>query len=225
MATGSGRKDLRILWVDDDHDLTATASAYLDDIGYEVERAGDLVAAKARIAAQRYDIVIVDLNLPDGNGFSLLQDTPRERVGHFVVLTGHGSVRSAVEALRYKVFDFLMKPIELAELCNVLARAGGGATWQRRASDEPARDKAVERLEEVLIGMSPAMRQAQSLLARAATSNITVFLHGDSGTGKEVAAQCLHQLSSRHQGPFIAFNCGAVSPFLVASELFGHEKG
>ncbi|HZR34911.1 MAG TPA: sigma-54 dependent transcriptional regulator [Nevskia sp.] len=225
MTARAARRDLRVLWVDDDHDLTATASTYLGEIGYRVEHAQDLATARQLIAAERYDVAIVDLNLPDGSGFSLLQDAPQDRVGQFVVLTGHGSVKSAVEALRYQVFDFLMKPIELAELCNVLARAGNGALRRRPSAAARGRDEAQPRVEEMLVGASPAIRQAQALLERAAAGDITVFLQGDSGTGKEVAAHCLHRLSARKHGPFVAFNCGAVSPYLVASELFGHEKG
>jgi DNA-binding NtrC family response regulator len=225
MTTESVRRDLRILWVDDDDDLTSTVSEYLAGIGYRVECAPDLASAELRIAAGRFDVVIVDLHLPDGTGFSLLHRVPRDHVGEFIVLTGHGNVKSVTEALRHQVFDFLMKPIELAELCNVLARASGGAAHRHSAQAQPRKGGGANEIEEVLVGVSPGIRQVQSLLKRAAASDITVFLQGESGTGKEVAAQCLHRLSYRCDEPFVAFNCGAVSPSLAPSELFGHEKG
>ena len=221
----SQRKDLRVLLVDDDLDVTEAVAGYLRSLGYDVECAGDLASAAGCISKQTFDLAILDLNLPDGSGFTLLQTTARGRVRHFVVLTGHGSVKVAVEALRYQVFDFLIKPIDLAELCNVIARASAGIVAQSPAANAPAEAAPAGNIADIMIGVSPAIRQAHALLDRAARSDITVFLQGESGTGKEVAAQCLHRLSHRAGKPFIAFNCGAVSPFLAASELFGHEKG
>ncbi len=221
---------LRVLWVDDDAELTSGLVDYLAGEGYAVDCVHDLAGAGRALEQAGYDLVLVDLDLPDGSGFSLIRDTPRERAREFVVITGHGSVRTAVEALRHQVFDYLMKPVELAELCNLLARVGharGTAAGtpgadapaaQARAGDAPAAAT-------LLPGASAGMRRVQELLTRAAGSDITVLLQGESGTGKEIAANCLHQLSNRRGGPFVAFNCGAVSPSLIASELFGHEKG
>src|SRR5581483_3905522 len=217
---------LRVLWVDDDYELTRDLAAYLGGEGYTVDCAPDLAAAGRALAASAYDLVLVDLDLPDGSGFELIRQTPRERARQFVVLTGHGSVRTAVEALRHQVFDYLMKPVELAELCNLLARVGhaAGEVTARPSGAGPAAVDGSDAAD-LLPGQSPAMRQAQDLLARAASSDITVLLQGESGTGKEVAASCLHRLSGRSDGPFVAFNCAALSPSLIASELFGHEKG
>jgi DNA-binding NtrC family response regulator len=217
---------LRVLWVDDDYELTRDLAAYLGGEGYAVDCAPDLAAAGRALAGAAYDLVLVDLDLPDGSGFELIRDTPRERARQFVVLTGHGSVRTAVEAVRHQVFDYLMKPVELAELCNLLARVGhaGGEAAAQAPGAAPAAVDGSDAAD-LLPGESPAMRQAQDLLTRAAGSDITVLLQGDSGTGKEVAASCLHRLSGRSDGPFVAFNCAALSPSLIASELFGHEKG
>ncbi|MDR3418898.1 MAG: sigma-54 dependent transcriptional regulator [Nevskia sp.] len=225
---------LRVLWVDDDQELTRDLSEYLAGEGYAVDCAADLAEAARRLDETGYDLVLVDLDLPDGSGFSLIRDTPRERAREFVVVTGHGSVRTAVEALRHQVFDYLMKPVELAELCNLLARV----SHARRAADIPAapvgrtdttgQASAADPAEQaagLLLGRSTAMRRAQELLGRVAGSDVTVLVQGESGTGKEVAADCLHRLSHRRAGPFVAFNCAAVSPALIASELFGHEKG
>ena len=224
---------LRVLWVDDDAELTSGLVDYLAGEGYAVDCVHDLAGAGRALEQAGYDLVLVDLDLPDGSGFSLIRDTPRERAREFVVITGHGSVRTAVEALRHQVFDYLMKPVELAELCNLLARVGhargtsaatpgpAATTVEASTGDAPVGSTAAT----LLPGASAGMRRVQELLTRAAGSDITVLLQGESGSGKEVAANCLHQLSNRRGGPFVAFNCGAVSPSLIASELFGHEKG
>ncbi len=231
---------LRVLWVDDDAELTSGLVDYLAGEGYAVDCAHDLASAARALEQSAYDLVLVDLDLPDGSGFSLIRDTPRQRAREFVVITGHGSVRTAVEALRHQVFDYLMKPVELAELCNLLARVGHARGMPLAAAEtgapsrpEPGQDAGIalpgsaagDSAAELLPGNSAGMRQVQQLIARAAGSDITVLLQGESGSGKEVAANCLHQLSNRRNGPFVAFNCGAVSPALIASELFGHEKG
>ena len=219
---------LRVLWVDDDAELTGGLVGYLAGEGYAVDCAHDLAGAARALEQASYDLVLVDLDLPDGSGLSLIRDTPRRQAREFVVVTGHSSVRSAVEALRHQVFDYLMKPVELAELCNLLARVGharGTAALHAGAPVAADTTTAANNASLLLPGNSPGMRQAQDLITRAAASDITVLLQGESGTGKEVAANCLHQLSNRGTGPFVAFNCGAVSPSLIASELFGHEKG
>lgn len=220
----------RILWVDDDHELTTDLAEYLGGEGFFIDCVPDLAEAVRRIAETRYDLVLVDLVLPDGSGLSLIRDTPRDSVGEFVVLTGQGSVKTAVEALRHQVFDYLMKPIELGELRNVLTRARNARGTAPREPSRPASAPPTRTLQQpnvatLLVGKSAAMQRAQALVARAAAGEITVLIQGESGTGKEVAAQALHRLSRRADGPFVALNCAAVSPTLIASELFGHEKG
>ncbi|MDB5987089.1 MAG: putative transcriptional regulatory protein [Nevskia sp.] len=233
------RESLKVLWVDDDQELTADLAAYLGTEGYEIETAPDLESARHKLASAVYDLVIVDIGLPDGSGLTLVKQTPRTQAREFVVLTGQGSLKSAVEAMRYQVFDYLMKPLELDELRNVLTRVRSGKTAvaasPERVQQAPARRKRAEApppptapidtVAGLLIGNSPAMQHAQALVARASGSDITVLIQGESGTGKEIAARCLHQLSRRVDGPFVALNCAAVTPTLIASELFGHEKG
>ncbi len=227
-----------MLWVDDDQELTADLASYLGGEGYLISTAPDLESARKRLAQEVFDLVIVDIGLPDGSGLSLIKQTPRTQAREFVVLTGQGSLKSAVEAMRYQVFDYLMKPLELDELRNVLTRVRVGKSGAERVrpsiapkanqpADAPASAESAAEVSAagLLIGNSPAMQQAQSLINRAAGSDITVLIQGESGTGKEVAANCLHQLSRRADGPFVALNCAAVTPALIASELFGHEKG
>lgn len=238
------RESLKVLWVDDDQELTSDLADYLSGEGYEIETAPDLESARAKFADSVYDLAIVDIGLPDGSGLSLVKHTPRSQAREFVVLTGQGSLKSAVEAMRYQVFDYLMKPLELDELRNVLTRVRTGkaalnatpisastAALERAPHAAPTNRQPIaaatstETMAGLLIGKSPAMQQVQELITRAAASDITVLIQGESGTGKEVAASGLHRLSRRAAGPFVALNCAAVTPALIASELFGHEKG
>lgn len=221
---------LNVLWVDDDTELTAELACMLADEGYRVECAETLAEARTRLAAGGFDLVIVDLALPDGSGFSLIRDGS-SNAGEFVILTGHRDVDSAVEAMRHQVFDYLTKPLDLAELRTMLGRVRNGRRVRGSPSGGPAaragesQGDAERRLARSLIGSSASVRAVRNLILRAADSEITVFLSGESGTGKEVAARCLHELSARASGPFVAVNCGALAPSLVASELFGHERG
>ena len=226
-----GSEALSVLWVDDDHELTEGLTDYLRDEGYAVECVPDLAAARGRLQTRCYDLALVDLVLPDGSGLSLIRDTPRDQAREFVILTGQRDVRTVLQALRHQVFDYLLKPLELSELRNTLMRvrkardnsapaAGDASASILLASPTAARTGGIE-----MIGKSLPMQRAQALLERAAASEITVLVQGESGTGKEVAAQYLHERSARARGPFVALNCATVSPSLIASELFGHEKG
>ena len=220
-------ESLRVLWVDDDLDLTANLAGYLGGQGYEVDCASDLASAGLKLAQAPYDLVLVDLALPDGSGLTLIRDTPKSRAGEFVVMTGQGSVRTAVEALRHQVFDYLVKPVELAELRGMLARVKRAKPSDpaRAAAEDGGNAASADDATASLVGRSEAIDQVRALVRRAAASDITVLIQGESGTGKEVVARTLHQLSARRNGPFVAMNCAAVSPSLIASELFGHEKG
>ncbi|WP_084197613.1 sigma-54-dependent transcriptional regulator [Solimonas soli] len=222
---------LSVLWVDDDQDLTTGLADYLCGEGYAVDSALTLADAAARLRQRAYDLVLVDLSLPDGSGMTLIRDTPRERAREFVVLTGHSDVRNVLQALRHQVFDYLTKPLDLSELRNTLARVRK-ARDSSRASPEPtaaapapSSGESASPAPTVIVGRSPAMQRVHALLDRVAGSEITVFIQGESGTGKEVAARYLHERSARAGGPFVALNCATVSPQLIASELFGHEKG
>ena len=167
----------------------------------------------------------MDVNLPDGDGievFRLARESDPERDG--IVITGQASLDSAVEALRAGVSDYLLKPLRAAQLEVVFQRLAA----RRRLESEvdSLRDELAEtgRLGE-LIGLSEPMKKIFDVLRRVARSNAPVLITGASGTGKEVAAKTIHRLSRRATTPFVAFNCGAISPTLIESELFGHERG
>lgn len=229
-SEAAGPSALSVLWVDDDHELAEGLADYLRGEGYVVASALTLAEARQQLQDRAYDLVLVDLSLPDGSGMSLIRDTPRDRAREFVVLTGHSDIKTVLQALRHQVFDYLMKPLELSELRNTLSRVRK-ARDSSRAEPEPAPQSPPTRSFEaapppvMMLGRSPAMQHVQGLLDRVAGSEITVLIQGESGTGKEVAARYLHEHSVRSSGPFVAINCATVSPNLIASELFGHEKG
>ncbi|HTS01829.1 MAG TPA: sigma-54 dependent transcriptional regulator [Thermoanaerobaculia bacterium] len=216
---------MRILVVEDDRDTREGLQSLLEDFGLDVRASATLGEARAQLAAFDPDVCLTDLQLPDGDGLGFIReargaDAQRE----IVVLTGNGSLGSAVEAMKAGAFDYLVKPLRAVQLEAVLGRlrragpAGGddGDLW--RTLDETGRFGAI-------VGVSPAMREMCAVIARVARSDAPVMITGESGSGKEAAAQAIHALSRRHEKPLVAINCGAVSASLIESELFGHEKG
>jgi DNA-binding NtrC family response regulator len=209
----------------DDHEPTLAALARLvEGEGCTTATAATIEEARARLGSAKFDVVLVDLNLPDGSGMALLEDARNAGTSAAVLITGQASVTSVVEALRQGVTDYLTKPVDFERVRSILkevARSAGLA-------DEIARLRE-KHLESghfgSLVGRSRAMQQIYALIARVAPSSATVLISGESGSGKELVARTLHDLSRRRDLPFLAVNCGAISPTLMESELFGHERG
>jgi DNA-binding NtrC family response regulator len=209
----------RVLVVEDRDPLRRMLARGLRDAGFSVEDVGSVAAATDRLQAEPFSCVFTDLRLPDGDGLEVLRASRRARPGTpVVVLTGYGSVQSAVEAMKAGAADFLEKPVELDELV-ALARAhtGGG--------EEPGADALELRGGTAIVGRHPRLRAALRLLRKVAPTDSTVLLLGESGTGKELFARAVHELSPRNAGPFVALNCAAIPATLMENELFGHEKG
>ena len=192
--------------------------------GYETTEAGTLAEARAALAAGALDVVLVDLGLPDGSGIELLREEAGPRRVEFVVITGNASVDSAVEALREGALDYLVKPTDRARLRSVLAHVARTRELRKEVSDLRGELRELGRFGP-MVGRSPAMQAVYDLIARVAPTQATVFVTGESGTGKELVAETIHRLSRRRDEPFVALNCGAISPNLIESELFGHERG
>ena len=194
--------------------------------GFTTATAATMDQARVELAKQPPDVVLVDLNLPDGSGLSLfdsingLSDTPPA----VVLITGQASLDSAVEALRRGVSDYLTKPLDVERLRRFCRTS-------RRRSDSPTscascvRSSSERDVSSGLSGGRSAIVRACELISRIAPSSASVLITGESGSGKDVVARAIHELSRRRHGPCVPVNCGAISPTLMESELFGHERG
>ena len=238
----------RLLVVDDEPDLLTLYELTLLREGHDIETARSLEEARERLAADRFDVLITDLRLPDGSGLELLHELEQagDRPEKSIVVTAYGSAAHAVEALKAGAFDYLTKPVDLRQFRTVVASALGRApadevpalranpAGPRSAARSPApmptgglppaaglTAGAFERL----LGQSPAMAAVRERIERVARSMAPVLVRGESGTGKELVARAIHERSSRGSGPFVAINCGAIPEALIEAELFGHRKG
>ena len=227
----------RLLVVDDEPDLRTLYELTLVREGYDVECAGSVADAWAMLQAQRYQLLITDMRLPDGTGLDLLRRLDEAGRGEKgIVITAYGSAENAVEALKSGAYDYLTKPVDLRQFRAVVASAlGRGAAPEGVAPSAPATapERTVERRVAAspkraldrLAGTSTAMQQVRSLIEKVARSMAPVLVNGESGTGKELVARAIHEVSVRAALPFVAVNCGAIPEALLEAEFFGYRKG
>jgi len=212
------------LLVDDDSDAAETMAMLIANEGFTVATAGSLRDARRQMALQEPDIVLLDLMLPDGSGMELFNDAKHLPNAELVLITGHASLDTSIQALRLGAADYLVKPMSLKQLQGVLSRVTKPSALKAVSGDmESVLEK--EGHFGALWGRSAPMRRVYQQIVRVAGTAVSVFITGESGTGKEVVARTVHDLSRRRSNPFLAVNCGAISPHLVESEIFGHEKG
>ncbi|MBT8096107.1 MAG: sigma-54 dependent transcriptional regulator [Woeseia sp.] len=198
-----------ILLVDDDAGFTDATSALLSAEGLNVCTASTIAEARSLLESGTFDIQFVDLALPDGSGLELVD----KRSPRTVIITGHPSVETAIRAVRDRVDDYLVKPLNKADLLSAILTPA-----QAKATTEGSGRFAG------MVGESPQMQALYSELERYGPTNVTVLIRGESGTGKDLVARALHEIYAPKE-KFIAVNCGAIPAELIASELFGHEKG
>ena len=201
------------LVIDDEPDICELLSLTLGRMDIETAVAGDVESAKAQLSGRHFDICLTDMRLPDGDGLELVEWMQRNSSGVPVaVITAHGNVETAVQALKLGAFDFISKPLDLQNLRNIVENA---LKLDAKQAGEASR----------LLGDSPAMQELRDLVDRVARSQAPVHISGDSGTGKELVARLIHDSGPRADGPFVPVNCGAIPAELMESEFFGHKRG
>jgi DNA-binding NtrC family response regulator len=210
-----------ILIVDDEANVRKVLGTLLQQGGYQTTPAGNAAQALDLVRAQDPDLVLTDLQMPGMDGMELLAtvraDFPEIPV---VMLTAHGSIDAAVEAMKLGAFDFMTKPFDKEQVLEVVGKALGQAARSRLEwQDGCSRDDCG------LVGSSQAMESVRAMIRKVADSPTTVLVTGETGTGKELVADALHRLSQRAGKPLVKINCGALPENLVESELFGHERG
>ena len=218
--------DLRILIIEDDPDVALGCEQALQLEGFTAEVAGSAEQGRKRLGAEFPGIVVSDIRLPGRDGLSLQRDLhaldPELPV---VLITGHGDVSMAVQAMKDGAYDFLQKPFAPEQLVDIARRA---LEKRRLVLEVRALRRQLDqrdRLEARLIGNSSGMARVRGLIGALANSAADVLIHGETGTGKELVARCLHDASPRARGNFVAINCGGLPETLFDSEIFGHEAG
>jgi two-component system response regulator PilR (NtrC family) len=201
------------LVIDDEPDICELLALTLGRMDVRTETVGDVASAKNRLSAGRFDLCLTDMRLPDGDGLELVEwmqtnatDVP------VAVITAHGNVETAVQALKLGAFDFISKPLDLGNLRDIVAQA-------LKLSGDAAEKRSL------LLGESEPMQALREMVNKVARSQAPVHISGESGTGKELVARLVHESGPRADGPFVPVNCGAIPSELMESEFFGHRKG
>ncbi|MEM9554526.1 MAG: sigma-54 dependent transcriptional regulator [Acidobacteriota bacterium] len=215
----------RVLIVDDEQSMIDFLALLFGDDGYRVDTASSMAAARERVAANDYDLVLSDILMPDGNGLELLREiksaSPQTAV---IMMTAYSSNKSHIEAMKLGAFNYVSKPFDVDEM-KLVARAALEKT-DLEAENTYLRRELKERYDfSNIIGRSAKMQEIFSLVERVARTASTVLVRGESGTGKELIARAIHSNSARAERRFLSINCGALPENLLESELFGHEKG
>ena len=223
--TQSALNKLRVLFVDDEAPIRDVMRIELPRMGHEAVICEDGKSAIAAIEKNSFDAAIVDLRMPGISGWDVVSHlrsvAPETEI---IISTGHGNMEDAIQALRRGVYDFLTKPTKLAAIAGVLQRVAEKRALKHKAIALENRLKAVEGSPDI-VGHTLSMERVKKLLDRIAPTDSNVLILGETGTGKELVARRIHELSRRSQMPFVAVNCGALPENLVESELFGHRKG
>ncbi|MGZ8096110.1 MAG: sigma-54-dependent transcriptional regulator, partial [Methylosarcina sp.] len=213
-----------ILIVDDDVDSVMALKHIIAKEGFVVASAANLAQARAEIEKCMPDVILTDLMLPDGKGLEIFGDEPPPSNVQMILMTGFASLETSIEALRLGFKDYLTKPVNLQRLKNILSRIPRTGDLKDEIDQLRKELRNLGRFGK-LWGTSKAMQEVYDQIAKVAPSIASVMIIGESGTGKEAVAQTIHDLSTRRKKLFLPINCSAISPHLIESELFGHERG
>jgi len=201
------------LVIDDEPDIRELLALTLGRMDIDTVVAEDVSGAKKELGNHRFDICLTDMRLPDGDGLDLVKWMQKNAAGVPVaVITAHGNVETAVQALKLGAFDFISKPLDINNLRNIV---GNALKLGERSGDQASR----------LLGDSPPMQRLRDMIEQVARSQAPIHISGESGTGKELVARLIHESGPRKDGPFVPVNCGAIPTELMESEFFGHRKG
>jgi len=211
----------RILVIDDERSIRNTLRDILEYESYKVDDAENGIEGLKLVNSKKYDVILLDIKMPSMDGLEVLEHIMKITDTPVVMISGHGTIETAVEAIKKGAYDFIAKPLDLNRLLITL----------RNAMDKSNLIKETKILKQEtpqtweMIGQSPAMMRIKELIDKVAPTNARVLIEGSNGTGKELVARWLHEKSPRSQAPFIEVNCAAIPSELIESQLFGHEKG
>ena len=211
----------KILIIDDEAPIRRVLRDILENENYQVDDASTGMEALQHIKEQEFDAIFCDIKMPEMDGIEVLEAIRKESDVPVIMLSGHGTIETAVEAIKKGAFDFIPKPPDLNRLLITLRNA---LDKKNLATENKVLKKAVK-IQSQMIGESAPMLEVKDMIEKVAPTNARVLITGENGTGKELVARQLHELSPRNKGPFIEVNCAAIPAELIESQLFGHEKG
>ncbi|MBM4348881.1 MAG: sigma-54-dependent Fis family transcriptional regulator [Deltaproteobacteria bacterium] len=215
----------KILLIDDSPEILDNLSEYLTSEGYDITTTSDGTSGISMIEKKFYDIILTDMKMPGADGMEVLKFMKEHSPESIcIILTGYGTIKNAVEAIKSGAFDYLTKPVKMDEIVITLNRALEYRNLKRENINLRNQLKRKYQFKNI-IGESPAMQDVFETVEKVADTDSTILILGDSGTGKELIARALHYNSYRREGPFVPVNCAAIPSELLESELFGHEKG
>ena len=211
----------RILIIDDQDPIRRVLRDILENEKYQVDDANNGPTALQMLKDQEYDAILCDIKMPDMDGIEVLEQVKASSDTPVIMISGHGTIDTAVDAIKKGAFDFIQKPPDLNRLLITVRNA---LDKQSLSTENKALKKAVSRQNE-MVGQSAPMMEVRDMIEKVAPTNARVLITGENGTGKELVARQMHELSARRYGPFIEVNCAAIPAELIESQLFGHEKG
>lgn len=213
---------MKLLIIDDEKSIRNTLKEILEFEGHDVEVASDGVEGFEKATSDNYDVIFSDIKMPNMDGMELLDKLGESNIDSSVIMiSGHGSIDSAVECIKKGAFDFIQKPLDLNRILITLRNATDRTNLVKETK---ILKKKVSKIPEI-VGVSPAITRIKDMIERVAPTEARVLVTGSNGTGKELVARWLHEKSNRNSMPFVEVNCAAIPGELIESELFGHEKG
>ena len=211
----------RILIIDDERAIRSTLREILEYESYQVDDAVDGPTGLEFVSKESYDVILCDIKMPQMDGIEVLEKVQQMTDAPVVMISGHGNIETAVEAIKKGAYDYIAKPLDLNRLLITIRNA---MDKSRLVTETKALKRKVSRQYD-MIGDSPAINRIKDIIERVAPTDARVLITGDNGTGKELVARWLHEKSNRADGPFVEVNCAAIPSELIESVLFGHEKG